>query len=451
MSVFKRKDKERVYTRYSTAGGGVSRWKETVEKLMTPEGRPEVLDDVTVLDVSMSNFSGIIAASFFAEFGAEVIKIEPPQGDPCRKMTPFGKNIKGVGIPFILEGRNKRYMTLDLEGNAEDREIFSRLTQKATVVIETFPANTMDAWGIGYRQLSEKNPGLVYIGITPYGQYTQRAQEYVNFPDTDITTQAGSGLSAQIGDLPTEPEPYNWPLKAGMWMGWYISGLSAALGGMMALMYRQSTGEGQMIDVAGMDAYSSMTGFPASIGYTWDKSRPRIGVLDFVLYPYGHWKSKDGLVAIAASRDHDFRALLKILGRWDLEDDFKYTADRIPDIIDQAMELHREIEKETMKHTADELTAKALNYAMKAARSKWRGGGVPIVMKVMTPENARQNKQWKIRKSFKEMEDETLGKFTVTSGFVKMTESPPQVKWVTADIGKDNEYVRGKYLKDQAE
>jgi crotonobetainyl-CoA:carnitine CoA-transferase CaiB-like acyl-CoA transferase len=157
MSIFKRKDKERVYTRYSTAGSGVSRWKETVEKLMTPEGRPDVFDDIVVLDASMANFSGIIAASFFAEFGAEVIKIEPAQGDPCRKMTPFGKNVKGVGIPFIMEGRNKRYMTLDLEQSAEERETFARLAQKAAVVIETFPAGRMDSWGIGYASLQKKS------------------------------------------------------------------------------------------------------------------------------------------------------------------------------------------------------------------------------------------------------------------------------------------------------
>jgi CoA:oxalate CoA-transferase len=446
MNLFKKESTEKVYTRYSGAAANLSVWKETVEKLMTPDGRPEILDDLMVLDASYANFSGIIAASFFAEFGAAVIKIEPLEGDPCRKMTPYGRNVKGVGIPFMMEGRNKRYMTLDLENKPEDRDTFSALAQKAGVVIESFPAGKMDAWGIGYRQLSEKNPGLVYIAITPYGQYSKRAKEFSNLPDTDITTQTGSGLSAEIGDMPTEPEPYSWPLKAGMWIGWYITGLSAALGGMMAVLYRRRTGEGQMVDIAGMDAYSSMTGFPATIGYTWDKPRPRIGVLDFILYPYGHWKCKDGLIAIAAARDQDFRALLKILGRWDLEDDYRYSPDRIPDILEQAMKLHTEIEKETMKYTSDELTAKAQAYSLKAARSKWQGGGVPIVMKVMTPEQALKVPQWEVRKSFKEVEDETLGKFVITSGFVKMSESPPQIKWTTCDIGKDNEYVKVKYL-----
>lgn len=453
MRLFKKKGKEVAYTRYSAAAASLSVWKEIVERLMTPEGRPEVLEDVMVLDASYANFSGIIAASFLAEFGAEVIKIEPPEGDPSRKMTPFGKNVKGVGIPFMVEGRNKRYMTLDLKNSEKDRKDFAKLAQKATVVIETFPAGEMDSWGIGYRQIVEKNPGLIYIAITPYGQYTEKAREFVNLPDSDITVQAGSGLAAQIGDPITEPEPYNWPLKAGMWMGWYVTGLSAALGGTMALVYRQSTGEGQMIDVAGMDAYSSMTGFPASIGYTWENARPRIGVLDFILYPYGHWKCKDGYVAIAAPRDHDFRALIKILGMWgrtgEFESDWRYTSDRIPDILDQAMILHRAIEEKTMMYTSDELVKKALNYARKAARSKWRGGGVPIIMKVMTPDKTMENKQWEIRKSFKEVEDETVGKYVITSGFVKMSESPPQVKWVSCDIGKDNEYIRTKYLQQQ--
>ncbi|RJQ65535.1 MAG: CoA transferase [Desulfobacteraceae bacterium] len=455
MKLFGKRNKEVAYTRYSGAGSGLTAWRETIEKLMQPEGRPEALDDVMVLDASEGNFAGIIAAGFFAEFGAEVIKIEPPQGDPARCMTPFGKTAAGIGIPFIVEGRNKRYMTLDLKNSARDRSDFARLAQKATVVIETYPAGQMDAWGIGYRQLSADNAGLIYIAVTPYGQYSQKAEVYAHMPDTDITTQAGSGLSAQMGDPATQPEPYNWPLKAGMWMGWYISGLSAALGGTVALIHRKRTGEGQMVDVAGMDAYASITGMPAAIGYTWDNARPRIGVLDFILYPYGHWKCKDGYVAIAAPRDHDFRALVKILGLWGwtgtFENNWRYTSDRIPDILEQAMRLHKQIEERTLLYTADQLVFKALKYASKAARSKWRGGGVPIIMKVMTPESALENKQWHVRKSFTEFEDQTLGKVMITSGFVKMSESPPRIKWVTCDIGKDNAYVRSKYGLAHAE
>jgi CoA:oxalate CoA-transferase len=439
--------KEAIYTRH--AGKAKSQLSAILAEIMNPEGKPEVLDDVLVLDASDGNFAGIIAASFFAEFGAEVIKIEPPAGDPCRTMTPFGTNVGGVGIPFMAEARNKRYMTLDIKDNSQDREVFKKLAKKAAVVIETFPAGSMDSWGIGYRQLSQENPGIIYIAITPYGQYTDKAKEFANMPDSDVTCQAGSGLPAQMGSPANEEEPYTWPLRAGMWMGWYISGLSATLGGIVALIYRQNTSKGQMIDIAGMDAYSSMVTFPATIGFTWGKARPRIGILDFILYPYGHWKCKDGLVAIAAPRDHDFRALLKILGLWKVEDDWRYSFDRIPDILEQAQELHQIIEAKTMQYTCDALIKKALNYSRKAARSKWRGGGVPIVMRVMTPEMALENPQWKIRKTFQEVEDEKLGKYVVSSNFTKMSGSPPRVKWVSCEIGKDNDYVKEKYLRGE--
>jgi len=443
-------EKEQVYARYVASGKTVQHlasWGKTLAEVMNPEGKPEVLDDILVLDASYANFSGLIAASFFAEFGAEVIKIEPPDGDPARKMTPYGENVKGVGIPFLVEGRNKRYMTLDLKNSPKDREDFAKLAEKAAVVIETFAAGEMDSWGIGYRQLSQKNPGMIYIAITPYGQYTDKAREFARLPDADITAQAGSGLPAQVGDPSISPEPYNWPLRAGMWAGWYISGVHAALGGSFALIHRQNKGEGQMIDVATMDAFSCMVGFPPTIGFTWDEARPRIGVLDFILYPYGLWKCKDGYVVIAAPRDHDFRALIKILGLWKLEDDWRYTPDRIPDVVDKAMVLYQAIEEKTVLYTADELVNKALKYSAKAARSKWRGGGVPIVMKVNTPPMSMESPQFKIRKIFQEVEDNTAGKFIINTGIVKMSESPPRVKWVSYDIGKDNDYVRKKYLE----
>jgi crotonobetainyl-CoA:carnitine CoA-transferase CaiB-like acyl-CoA transferase len=444
MSKAKDKSQEQVLVRY-----GISRRErqQFLAGMMSPEGKPEVLSDVVVLDASYANFSGIIAASLFAEFGAEVIKIEPPDGDPSRKMTPYGAKVNGVGIPFLMEARNKKYLELDL-ATAAGRKDFKKLAAKADILIETYPAGQMDTWGIGYRQLSEANPGLIYTAITPYGQYTDRAKEFRNVPDSDITSQAASGLAANIGDTDLSPEPYNWPFRAGAWIGWYISGLEAALGGAIALSYKADTGEGQMIDVASADAYASMVGYPVLIGYTWEKARPRLGRHDFTLYPYGFWKSKDGIVAIAAPRDHDFRALLKILKLWKIEDDWRFTFDRITDMLDQIEKLYGLIEAETVKYTSDELIGKALQYSIKAARSKWRGGGVPIIMKVPTPSEAMQNPHWKIRNSFQEIDDKKLGKFIIPANFIKMSESPPRVKWISCDIGQDNKYIRNKYLSD---
>ncbi|MCX5996897.1 MAG: CoA transferase [Chloroflexi bacterium] len=438
-----KKEKEQILVRY----GGSRKEREIFLKgMMNPDGKDEVIDDAVVLDMSYGNLSGDICSSIYAEFGAEVIKIEPPGGDPSRKITPYGVNRKGVGVPFIMEARNKRYMTLDLREEA-GREELKKLAKKAHVIIETYEPGKMDAWGIGYRQLSEINPGLVYIAISPYGQYGKKAQEYIDIPDSDITAQAASGVAANIGDMPGEGEPWNWPLRAGVWLGWYISGVEAALGGAIARYYTKATGEGQIVDVATADSYASLVGYPVTIGFTWDKARPRIGKHDFAIYPYGFWKSKDGIVAIAAGRDHDFRALLKVLNLWKHEDDYRFTFDRIPDILTQIEEFYKIIEEQTTKYTSGELVKKALDYSIKSARSKWRGGGVPIIMEVQKPATTRQNPHWNKRRSFQEFDDEMLGKFTMPVNFIKMSESPPRVKWVKCGIGQDNAYIREKYLK----
>ncbi len=438
-----KKEKEQILVRY---GGSRKEREDFLKAMMSPDDKPEVLSDTLILDVSYANMSGDICSGIYAEFGAEVIKIEPPEGDPSRKMTPYGVNRSGVGVPFIMEARNKRYMTLDLKSEA-GRADFKKLAAKAGVVIETFDPGQMDSWGIGYRQLSEINPGLVYIAISPYGQYGKKTQEMTGIPDSDITSQAASGAPANIGDMEEEGEPYNWPLKAGVWLGWYTSGLEAALGGAIARYYAQASGEGQMVDVATADAYASLVGYPVLLGFTWNKARPRIGKHDYILYPYGFWKSKDGIVAIAASRDHDFRALLKVLKIWKHEDDWRFTFDRIPDILEKIEEFYKIIEDQTVKYTSDDLVRMALEYSIKSARSKWRGGGVPIVMKVQQPATTMQNPHWAKRHSFQDFDDPALGKFLMPVNFIKMSESPPRVKWVKCAIGQDNAYVREKYLK----
>lgn len=436
-------EKEQILVRY---GGSRKEREIFLKSMMSPDGKPEVLDGDVILDVSYANMSGDICSSIYAEFGAEVIKIEPPEGDPSRKITHYGVNRNGIGVPFIMEARNKRYITLDLRRES-DREDFKKLARKAHVVIDTYEPGQMDAWGIGYRQLSELNPGLVYIAISSYGQYGKKMQDMIDVPDSDITGQAASGAAANIGDVATAEEPYNWPLRAGVWLAWYTSGMLAAQGGAIARYYARATGEGQMVDVATADAYSSLVGYPVMVAFTWGKARPRIGIHDFCLYPYGFWKSKDGMVAIAASRDHDFRALLKILKIWKHEDDWRFTFDRVPDVLSMVEELYGLIANETKKYTSDELVKKALDYSIKSARSKWRGGGVPIIMKVQNPSTTMQNPHWAVRNSFKEFDEPGIGKVKLPVNFIKMSESPPRVNWVRCAIGQDNDYIRKKYLQ----
>ncbi|HOJ52650.1 MAG TPA: CoA transferase [Syntrophales bacterium] len=433
--------KERVYSRYLQKKGvarQLTAWQELLKQLVSTEGKPEALEGTLVLDLSYANFSGTIAASFLAEAGAEVIKVEPPEGDPARVMTPFGVEVEGVGIPYLMECRNKRHITLDF-AEERGRANLKRLVASADILIETFAPGEMDAWGIGYRQLREINPRLVYIAITPYGHYTRKAQEAAKVPWTDLTSQSESGLTALIGDLPGEPEPFSWPTRAGFLAAGYTSAVAAACGGLVAGFFARRTGEGQMVDIAAADAYASCVGFPPTIGYIWKKPRYRYGTLDYGLCPYGFFKCRDGYVAIACFRDQDFRAAIKILGLWRIEEDWRTLLDRITDDIEKVKELNSLVEEAVSKFTYQEIAEKFARYAVKAARSKWRGGGLPVTTKMITPREVLDQEHWKVR--------ETFARFGVVVLPVtgKLSRTPLRVKWLSTQIGQDNDYIYEKY------
>jgi len=421
----------------------VTKWADFLQTMMSPEGKQEALEGMLVLDLSYANFSGIIAGTHFAEAGAEVIRVEPPQGDPARVMTPYGVNRAGVGTNYLMEGRNKRHITLDLETEA-GRENLKTLVAKADILIETFSPGKMDEIGLGYRQLRDLNPGLVYVAITPYGHYRGKSGELKKIPWSDLTCQAESGLTALIGDLPDAPEPYNWPTRAGFYAAGYATAVEAATGALVAVFFKQKTGQGQMVDVAAADAYSSCVGFPPTIGCIWKKPRIRYGTLDYGLSPYGFFKCKDGFVAIACFRDQDFRAALKILGKWKIEEDWRTMLDRITDDFDRVKELNDEVAEAAARFTYEEIRTKFSDYAVKAARSKWKGGGMPVTTKMLTPKEASQLPHWQERNSFVRADHPNFGVFTLPVAG-KMSETPLRVKWVSVNIGEDNELIYKKY------
>jgi len=438
--------KEKLYSRHmqnKKAARRISEWSKLISGMMSPQGKPEALSDTMVIDLSYANFTGIIAATLFAEAGAEVIKAEPPDGDPARLMTPYGKTIRGTGIPYLMESRNKYNIILDIY-DKDDREKLLVLVEKADILIETFEPGLMDSLGIGYRQLREVNPGLIYLAITPYGQYTQKAKEMASMPWSDLTSQAESGMAALIGGLPDEPEPFNQPIRAGFYAGGYTSAVSAVCSTLMALFFKRRTSEGQMVDVATADSYSSCVGFPPTIGYVWKTPRPRYGTLDYGLCPYGFFKCKDGYVAIACFRDQDFRAALRILGLWRIEEDWKTLLDRITDDIERAKKLNREIENAVAEMTFDEIFNKFQAFSLKAARSKWRGGGMPVTTRMLRPMEVMEVEHWKVRNTFFKADDKYYGIFQIpVTG--KMSQTPLRIKTISARIGEHTDLIFEKY------
>ena len=121
--------------------------------------KPEALSDLLVLDLSHESMSGLVCSSILAEMGARVIRIEPPQGDPARRFSPFGVLHQDTGLGYLVEGRNKYHITLNIE-DPKGRKIFKSLAKRADIVIETFQPGFMDGLEIGYRQLKEMNERL---------------------------------------------------------------------------------------------------------------------------------------------------------------------------------------------------------------------------------------------------------------------------------------------------
>lgn len=265
-------------------------WDEWIREHDDPKyarKKPEALDDLWVIDCSYANMAGAFCSSILAEMGANVIKIEPPTGDPARKFTPFGVTHKGEGLGYLNEGRNKYHITLNLESE-EGREIFKKLAKKMDVVIESFLPGTMDEWCIGYRQLRENNPGLIYCAIYTYGQYGPKAS--CGKADVDVIDQAMSGVTYVSGEYvedPSDPKEWEVPTKQGNWMGWYCGGAYAAFAILVALHYRNKTGKGQMIDLSPAEAYGRMINYNLTYYQAYGETVERVGNLDagvFLLY-----------------------------------------------------------------------------------------------------------------------------------------------------------------------
>jgi crotonobetainyl-CoA:carnitine CoA-transferase CaiB-like acyl-CoA transferase len=197
------------------------------------------LEGIRVIDLTVW-FQGPVAAQHLADFGAEVIKVERPQGGDQGRGV---RSIKALPVGdwnqyFLVINRNKKSMALDLKKTA-GREIMYRLVEKSDVFLSNMGIELLESWELGYDKLSAINPRLVYATNTGYGRFGQ-----VNKPSFDMTVQALTGIMARLG------EPGQPPIYLGMGSGDAYGGLLSALGIMLALYHRNRTGKGQMLDAS---------------------------------------------------------------------------------------------------------------------------------------------------------------------------------------------------------
>ncbi|WP_457591782.1 CoA transferase [Geoglobus sp.] len=374
-----------------------------VYSLTSPDevyGKPEALEGVLVLDLSYGNFAGLFASSLLAELGAEVIRIEPPEGDVARKMTPFGIMIEDAGLAYLTEGRNKFHITLNLESE-EGREMFRKLARKADVIIETFKPGYMDSLGIGYRQLREANPGLIYCAIHSFGQFGKDSEKHGNQPDYDIIDQARGVVMSVTGepDLdPEVPEEYKKPLKHGNWMGWYVGGAWAALGIQLALFRRHRTGKGQFIDVAPSEGLMAIANYLMQYYHMSGRKMVRAGNFDYAVFPYTYVKSKDGYVFMSGFTDPNWAALCEIMNRPDLQEKFPTTKERLTP--ENQPIIQHEIEKFTSQYTSEELLEMIMEYSRRPDKK-----GTVVTGRLNSPKEVLEVEHHKIRKTFVKLND----------------------------------------------
>lgn len=413
-------------------------WTQLAKELCDParvHEKPEALDDLRVLDCSSGNFAGLFTSSILAEFGAEVIRVEPPTGDVARLFTPQGLKHKDSGLAYLVEARNKRHVTLNLE-TEEGRLLFARLARHMDVVIESAVPGQMDAWGIGCRQLSVLNPRLIYLALSTHGQFGPRASRPI--PDYDITDQALSGVPYVTGEPEGQgPPDSSAPTKQGNWMAWYVGGAFGAFAVLAALHWRWQSGRGQFIDLSPGEAEMRFSDAGVIWYHAAQRIQERVGGLHIQVFPYTLIKSKDSYSFIAGFSDVNFTGLTNIMGRPELKEPFATTKDRIL----KARQLHQELEKWSAELTSEEILDRVQDYMLNK-----RGPGTVATAKLNRPQDTLAEPHWWERGVFQKVEDADYGELLLQAPPWKMSATPPRIKWACRPVGADNQFVYLKYL-----
>ena len=274
----------------------------------------KLLEGIRVLDMT-NVLAGPFATLHLALLGAEVIKIENPDGgDLARKLGNVPEYNKGLtGTSFLAQNANKKSLTLNLKAEA-GKEIFRKLAGTADVLVENFRPGVMARLGFSYEELSELNPRLIYCAISGFGQTGPEAFK----PAYDQIIQGLSGVMAVNGD-----ERLN-PLRAGFPVCDTVGGMNAAFAVMAALYHRERSGAGQFIDIALLDSIMPLMGWVAANLLIGGQQPVLLGNDNFTAAPSGMFRTKDGHINIAANKQEQWEGLADELGVPELKTDPRF-------------------------------------------------------------------------------------------------------------------------------
>ncbi|MDH3212110.1 MAG: CoA transferase [Myxococcales bacterium] len=273
---------------------------------------PGPLAGVRVLEAT-TTWAGPMCGCVLADFGADVVKVEHPEGEIARRSPPF---LPGTDPPVSFMhasvNRNKRSLSLDLR-RSEGRELFLALARRVDVVIENFRPGTMERWGLGYAGVRAVKPDVVYVSISGYGQFGPLRDR----SGYDPLAQAMSGFLSLNGS------PDGEPVKSPTFLADDVAGVHAALASLAALHHRERTGEGQHIDVSLLDSLLFQSTGYLTLG-ALDVPLPRLGNQFRIAAPANSYRCRDGRIMAGVLLDSHWKRLATVLGRPELADDPDY-------------------------------------------------------------------------------------------------------------------------------
>jgi CoA:oxalate CoA-transferase len=374
------------------------------------------LEGIRVLDLGQI-YAGPYCGFLLAMAGADVIKIEPPQGEFLRARAA----VTGGIIPFAMLNANKRSATLNLKA-ARGRELLLRMVRDADILLENYGVGTLERLGLGWEVLNAANPKLIYATVTGYG----RTGPYRDYPAMDLTIQAMAGIMSVTG-FPDRP-----PVKAGPAIVDYMGGVNLYAALMTALFQRERTGRGQQVEVSLQEAiYPALS---SNLGlFFGGKGTQRTGNRHGGLAssPYNVYPTSDGYLAIICIAEHQWRSLAKVMGKPELASDPRFVT--LKDRVRNMDELDALIGEWSSTLTKDEAFKRLISEDVPSAP-------------VRELDEVINDPHMHSRGMLHHVDHPTYGKLVLPSSPLKLHDSPHPVREESASLGDHNNEVYADWL-----
>lgn len=375
----------------------------------------KALEGVKVIDAA-NLFAGPLAATILGDFGAEVLKVEHPRGDPSRS---HGYSKDGIGLWWKMLGRNKKCVTLNLS-KPEGQEIFKSLARDADVVVESFRPGTFERWNLGYEELKRENPGLILTRVTGFGQFGP----YKNRPGFGTLAESMSGFAHVTGQPDGPPTLPPFGLADG------IAALATAVAVLTALRARDVTGEGQVVDLAIIEPIFTVLGPQPTVYDQLGIIQERSGNRSVNNAPRNTYKTRDGQwVAISTSAQSIAERVMRLVGR--------------PEFLDEPWFAKG---SERAKH-ADELDEAVGTWISGRTREEVveafdeAGAAVAPIYNI---EDIMEDPQYRALDSIVTVDDPEFGPMKMQNVLFRLSETPGEVGWPGPKLGEHNEEVYGE-------